>query len=74
MTEEREHNTLQDAVDIVDAYALIPLRVIEPRLSAFRFDNTVFPQPARHNLQLCNARPIAADVVDAFSINHTLCA
>jgi hypothetical protein len=33
-------------------------------LSAFRFDNIVFPQPARHNLQLCYARPIAADVVE----------
>ena len=23
---------------------------------------------------LCYARPIAADIADAFSINHTLCA
>ena len=30
MTEEREHNALQDAVDIVDAYALTTLRVFEP--------------------------------------------
>ena len=56
------------AVKIVDADALITLCVLEPRLSVFSFDNIVFPQPARHNLQLCNARPIAADVVDAFSI------
>ena len=36
--------------------------VVEP--SVLRFDNTVFPQPARHNLKLCYARPIATDVVE----------
>ena len=34
-------------------------------LSVFSFDNIVFPQPVRHNLQLCYARSIAADIADA---------
>ena len=34
-------------------------------------DNINSPQPARHNLQLCYARPIAVDVVDAFGIDNT---
>ena len=43
---------------------LTALRAIETAIALFSFDNIVFPQPARHNLQLCYARPIAADVVE----------
>ena len=42
--------------------SLTALRALEPAIALFSFDNIVFPQPARHNLQLCYARPIAADV------------
>ena len=44
--------------------SLTALRALEPAIALFSFDNIVFPQPARHNLQLCYARPIAADVVE----------
>ena len=42
----------------------VTLRMLEPAPALFSFDNIVFPQPARHNLQLCYARPIAADVFE----------
>ena len=41
---------------------LTALRALETAIALFSFDNIVFPQPARHNLQLCYARPIAVDV------------
>ena len=53
-------------VNFVDGYGAMcregKYAIIEP--SVLRFDNTVFPQPARHNLKLCYARPIATNIVD----------